>query len=94
MLWPLVGSTAWKCGNIGEGSEKTMKNKNTVKTRPERQNSRDLFLLNFLKAQGWLMLWLDIIVKIFLGRRYRASAANTGNWVLKKKKKKLVMSTF
>lgn len=27
MLWPLVGSATWKCGNVGEGSEKTMKNK-------------------------------------------------------------------
>lgn len=27
MLWPLVGSATWKCGNIGVGSEKTMKNK-------------------------------------------------------------------
>lgn len=47
VLWPLVASATWKCGNVGEGSEKTMKNESTVKTNAGSKIKGIYFLLRF-----------------------------------------------
>ena len=50
VLWPLVGSTTWKCGKVEEGSEETLKNKSTRKTKPERQRVEAFIFAEFWKS--------------------------------------------